>query len=168
MPVGDGPNDSGASRYHLVRAVEDSLTRLNTDHLDLLYIHQWDGQTPIRETIATVNNLIRDGKVRYWGVSNFNGWQLAKTVYESSLAGLEGPIAQQVYYTPEAREIEYGTARADRPRSPVMMCCRSIGSRPSKQPTETRRRQADVLLNAHLRRQDGCLGQAKTESREGA
>ncbi|SFO48851.1 hypothetical protein SAMN05216207_10685 [Pseudonocardia ammonioxydans] len=107
MPVGEGPNDSGASRYHLTRAVEDSLTRLQTDHLDLLYIHQWDGQTPLLETITTVNDLIRSGKIRYWGVSNFNGWQLAKTVYEAKLAGLDGPIAQQVYYTPEAREIEY-------------------------------------------------------------
>ncbi|MDN5587044.1 MAG: aldo/keto reductase [Brevibacterium sp.] len=107
MPTGDGPNDSGASRHHLIRAVDDSLSRLRTDHLDLLYIHQWDGQTPITETIATVNELIRAGKIRYWGVSNFNGWQLAKTVYEAKLAGLEPPIAQQVYYTPEAREIEY-------------------------------------------------------------
>lgn len=107
MPTGDGLNDSGANRYHLTRAVDDSLSRLQTDHLDLLYIHQWDGQTPITETIATANELIRAGKIRYWGVSNFNGWQLAKTVYEAKLAGLEGPIAQQVYYTPEAREIEY-------------------------------------------------------------
>lgn len=107
MPVGEGPNDAGATRYHLTRAVEDSLARLKTDHLDLLYIHQWDGQTPILETVATVNSLIRAGKIRYWGVSNFNGWQLAKTVYEAKLAGLEGPVAQQVYYTPEAREIEY-------------------------------------------------------------
>lgn len=107
MPIGDGPNDAGASRYHVTRAVEDSLTRLRTDHLDLLYIHQWDGQTPISETIRTANELIRAGKIRYWGVSNFNAWQLAKTVYEARLAGLEGPIAQQVYYTPEAREIEY-------------------------------------------------------------
>lgn len=107
MPIGDGPNDSGASRYHLTRAVDDSLSRLRTDHLDLLYIHQWDGQTPITETIATANELIKAGKIRYWGVSNFNGWQLAKTVYEAKLAGLEPPIAQQVYYTPEAREIEY-------------------------------------------------------------
>lgn len=107
MPVGSGPNDSGATRYHLTRAVEDSLTRLNTDHLDLLYLHQWDGQTPLSETLATANQLIRAGKIRYWGVSNYNAWQLAKTVYEARQAGLEGPIAQQVYYTPEAREIEY-------------------------------------------------------------
>ena len=105
--VGDGPNDSGASRLHLTRAVEDSLRRLDTDHLDLMYLHQWDGQTPIRETIETMAQLIRAGKIRYWGVSNYSGWQLAKTVYEARLAGLPAPIAQQVYYTPEAREIEY-------------------------------------------------------------
>jgi aryl-alcohol dehydrogenase-like predicted oxidoreductase len=107
MPTGEGPNDGGSSRIHLTRAVEDSLRRLGTDRLDLLYLHAWDGQTPIRETIETANELIRAGKVRYWGVSNYNGWQLAKTVYEARLAGLEGPVAQQVYYTPEAREIEY-------------------------------------------------------------
>ncbi|MFC7401733.1 aldo/keto reductase [Citricoccus sp. GCM10030269] len=105
--VGEGPNDAGASRYHLTRAVEDSLARLRTDHLDLLYLHQWDGQTPLRETIETVNALIREGKVRYWGVSNYSGWQLAKTVYEARLSGLEPPVAHQAYYTPEAREIEY-------------------------------------------------------------
>jgi aryl-alcohol dehydrogenase-like predicted oxidoreductase len=106
-PVGDGPNDSGASRYHLTRAVEDSLTRLGTDHLDLLYIHQWDGQTPVRETVETANELIASGKIRYWGVSNYTGWQLTKTVYEAKALGLTPPVEQQVYYTPEAREIEY-------------------------------------------------------------
>ena len=105
--TGDGPNDSGASRYHLTRAVEESLQRLGTDHLDLLYMHQWDGQTPILETISAVTDLIRAGKVRYWGVSNYSAWQLTKTVYEARQAGLEAPVAQQVYYTPEAREIEY-------------------------------------------------------------
>lgn len=105
--TGDGVNDSGSSRFHLTRAVEASLKRLGTDHLDLLYLHQWDGQTPLSETIETANELIRAGKIRYWGVSNFSAWQLTKTVYEARLAGLEGPISQQVYYTPEAREIEY-------------------------------------------------------------
>jgi aryl-alcohol dehydrogenase-like predicted oxidoreductase len=113
-PTGDGPNDGGASRLHLTRAVEDSLKRLRTDHLDLLYIHQWDGQTPITETIATADELIRAGKIRYWGVSNYNGWQLAKTVYEARAAGLQGPIAHQAYYTPEAREIEYEIVPAAR------------------------------------------------------
>lgn len=106
-PIGPGPNDSGASRYHVTRAVEDSLRRLGTDHLDLLYMHQWDGQTPITETIQTMNELIRAGKIRYWGVSNYSGWQLAKTVYEARALGLNGPLSQQIYYTPEAREVEY-------------------------------------------------------------
>lgn len=77
-PVGEGPNDSGASRIHVRRSVEASLERLGTDHLDLLYMHQWDGQTPILETIRVANELIREGRIRYWGVSNYNGWQLAK------------------------------------------------------------------------------------------
>lgn len=70
-------------------------------------MHQWDGQTPILETIQTATDLIRAGKIRYWGVSNYSAWPLTKTVYEARQAGLEAPIAQQVYYTPEAREIEY-------------------------------------------------------------
>lgn len=107
FPTGDGPNDIGAGRQHLTRAVEDSLRRLGTDRLDLLYMHQWDGQTPILETIRTADDLIRAGKIRYWGVSNYNGWQLAKTVYEARAAGLEAPVAHQAYYSPEARELEY-------------------------------------------------------------
>lgn len=76
-PVGDGPNDRGASRYHMQHAVEASLRRLQSDHLDLLYVHRWDADTPIEETLRALDDLIRQGKVRYAGASNFASWQLA-------------------------------------------------------------------------------------------
>src|SRR5699024_5820753 len=107
MRVGEGPNDSGASRPHLRRALEDSLRRLRTDHLDLPYIHPCAGQTPNPETNPTPQQTIKYRTIRQRGPWNSRAWQLTKTVYEAQLAGLEGPIAQQVYYTPEAREIEY-------------------------------------------------------------
>lgn len=107
MPLGDGPNDGGASRHHILREVENSLRRLDTDHLDLLYTHQWDGVTPIEETLAALDTLVADGKVRYIGTSNYRAWQLSKTVYTARACGLTEPVVQQMYYTPEAREIEY-------------------------------------------------------------
>jgi aryl-alcohol dehydrogenase-like predicted oxidoreductase len=107
FPLGDGPNDGGSSRLHLIRAVEDSLRRLDTDRIDLLYLHQWDGETPLEETLQTLDQLVRAGKVRYTGVSNFAGWQIAKTAAVARQHGLVPPIAQQVYYTPESREVEY-------------------------------------------------------------
>ncbi|CAM03656.1 hypothetical protein A8924_4774 [Saccharopolyspora erythraea NRRL 2338] len=107
MPLGDRPNEGGASRYHILREVENSLRRLGTDRIDLLYLHQWDGQTPVEETLAALDALVRDGKVRYVGTSNFSAWQLCKTVYTARARGTAEPVVQQMYYTPEAREIEY-------------------------------------------------------------
>jgi aryl-alcohol dehydrogenase-like predicted oxidoreductase len=102
-----GPNDAGASRAHLVDQVEKSLQRLQTDHIDLYFTHLWDGLTPVEETAAAMTDLIRAGKIRYWGVSNYSGWSLAKTVMAARAAGLAAPVAHQLYYTAEAREAEY-------------------------------------------------------------
>lgn len=77
-PMGDGPNDKGASRYHLIRAVEASLRRLQRDHIDLYQMHRWDGATPIEETLRALDDLVRSGKVRYVGASNYMAWQLAR------------------------------------------------------------------------------------------
>ena len=107
MALGEGPNQGGASRHHVLREVENSLRRLGTDHLDLLYLHQWDGRTPVAETLHAVDTLVRDGKVRYLGTSNFSAWQLVKTVHTARAEGLVEPVVQQMYYTPQAREIEY-------------------------------------------------------------
>ena len=78
FPVGDGPNDQGASRYHITNAVEASLKRLQHDVIDLYYIHRWDANTPIAETMRALDDLIRMGKVRYLGASEFAAWQLAE------------------------------------------------------------------------------------------
>ncbi|TDX32789.1 aryl-alcohol dehydrogenase-like predicted oxidoreductase [Modicisalibacter xianhensis] len=106
-PMGEGPNDGGASRYHIIRECENSLRRLNTDHLDLYQLHQWDGETPIEESLAALDHLVQSGKVRYVGTSNYNGWQMMKAMATAREHHLVRPISQQVYYTPESREAEY-------------------------------------------------------------
>lgn len=107
MVVGDGPNDGGQSRWHILDQVDKSLRRLRRDHLDLYYLHEWDGQTPLEETLQTMDGLVRSGKVRYYGVSNYTAWQLMKTLMVCERHGFIKPVAQQIYYTPQAREAEY-------------------------------------------------------------
>ena len=106
-PVDDNPNNSGSSRYHLIRAVEASLKRLRADHLDLYQLHNWDGMTPIEETLEALTHLVKAGKIRYFGTSNFTAWQMMKTLGKAELNGYLKPITQQIYYTPESREAEY-------------------------------------------------------------
>src|SRR5699024_1288286 len=106
-PIGAGPNDGGASRYHIIRECENSLRRLQTDHIDLYQLHQWDGVTPIEESLAALDHLVQSGKVRYIGTSNYNGWQMMKTLAAARAHGLTLPASQQIYYTPESREAEY-------------------------------------------------------------
>jgi aryl-alcohol dehydrogenase-like predicted oxidoreductase len=105
--VEEGPNGGGASRVHLTRQLDGSLSRLKTDWLDLYFIHQWDGVTPIEETVETMSGFVKAGKIRYWGVSNYSGWALAKTAMIAKEPGFVPPVAHQIYYTPEAREAEY-------------------------------------------------------------
>jgi aryl-alcohol dehydrogenase-like predicted oxidoreductase len=107
FPMGKGVNHAGASRQHLTAALEASLRRLRTDYIDLYFVHRWDGLTPVEETVDTLSGFVRAGKIRYWGVSNYSGWQLAKTVMTARASGLIAPVAQQIYYTAEAREAEY-------------------------------------------------------------
>lgn len=103
----DNPNDGGAGRVNIEHSIDESLQRLNTDYIDLYYTHLWDGQTPVEETIQVMNDLIQKGKIRYWGVSNYSGWALAKTHTLAVANHMAPPIAQQIYYTPESREAEY-------------------------------------------------------------
>jgi aryl-alcohol dehydrogenase-like predicted oxidoreductase len=99
--MGDGPNDGGLSRHHLIRGCEASLRRLGTDYLDLYQLHEWDGLTPMDEIVGAVDYLMDSGKVRYAGVSNFSGWHVMKGL----AAG--GPfVSQQIHYTLQAREAE--------------------------------------------------------------
>nr|WP_298414206.1 aldo/keto reductase [uncultured Halomonas sp.] len=106
-PLGDDPNASGASRYHLIRAVEASLKRLGTDHIDLYQLHNWDGVTPIEETLEAMHHLVTSGKIRYYGTSNYSGWQMMKMLGKAETHRFIKPVSQQIYYTPESREAEY-------------------------------------------------------------
>ncbi|ARP83006.1 aldo/keto reductase [Bordetella genomosp. 8] len=103
----DGPNGGGASRGHLVGQLDATLKRLRTDYLDLYFVHQWDGVTPIEETVETMSGFVKSGKIRYWGFSNYSGWAIAKTAMVAQSPGFVPPVAHQIYYTPEAREAEY-------------------------------------------------------------
>ncbi len=107
MKMGDGPNDAGLSRQHLIEACEASLKRLGTDWIDLYQLHEWDGQTPLEETLRALDDLVRSGKVRYVGCSNYAGWQLMKALGIAERRGLERFVSQQIHYTLEAREAEY-------------------------------------------------------------
>ncbi len=105
--MGKGPNDAGLSRWHLIRACEESLTRLRTDVIDLYQVHQWDGQTPLEETLEALDSLVRAGKVRYIGCSNYSGWHVMKAMEIARRDGRIPFVSQQIHYTLQAREAEY-------------------------------------------------------------
>ncbi|AYG02211.1 aldo/keto reductase [Gryllotalpicola protaetiae] len=106
MAMGEGPNDAGASRHHIITGAEDSLRRLGTDYIDLYQLHEWDGQTPLEETWAALDHLVQSGKVRYLGISNYTGWQTVKAVTAAERHGFTKPVATQVHYSPQTRDIE--------------------------------------------------------------
>src|SRR3954471_13351262 len=105
--MGDGPNDAGLSRTHIIKACEDSLRRLGTDWIDLYQVHEGDGQPPLEETLSALDTLVRDGKVRYVGCSNYAGWQLMKALATADRRGYERFVSQQIYYSLQARDAEY-------------------------------------------------------------
>jgi aryl-alcohol dehydrogenase-like predicted oxidoreductase len=105
--LGDGPNDVGSSRYHIVRACEASLRRLGTDYIDIYHMHGFDGMTPIEETVEALDTLVRGGKVRYIACSNFSGWHLMKSLATSERYGWARYVAHQVYYSLIGREYEW-------------------------------------------------------------
>jgi aryl-alcohol dehydrogenase-like predicted oxidoreductase len=107
FPMGPGPNDQGLSRQHLIEACEASLRRLQTDHIDLYQVHEWDGKTPLEETLGALDHLMQSGKVRYVGCSNFAGWQVMKALGIADLKGLPGFVSQQVYLSLQERSAEY-------------------------------------------------------------
>lgn len=107
MRIGDGPNDEGVSRYHLIRECERSLKRLRTDHIDIYFMHEWDGLTPLEEMLSALDTLMRQGKIRYIGCSNYSGWHIMKALRVSELKNLPRFVTQQIHYTLEAREAEY-------------------------------------------------------------
>jgi aryl-alcohol dehydrogenase-like predicted oxidoreductase len=104
---GEGPNDVGSSRYHLIRSVEGSLKRLGTDYIDLYQLHGFDAVTPIEEVLDTLDDLVRAGKIRYIGCSNFSGWHLMKSLSISEKYGLARYVAHQAYYSLIGRDYEW-------------------------------------------------------------
>ena len=107
FPMGDGPNEAGLSRHHILDQVEASLRRLDTDHIDIYHVHEWDGQTPMEETLQTLDGLVTSGKVRYLGISNYAGWQLMKMLAVADAHGYQRFVSNQIYYTLESRDAEY-------------------------------------------------------------
>ncbi len=107
LRLGEGANDAGTSRLRLLKAVDASLKRLGTDYLDLLQLHAFDAMTPIEETLSTLDDLVRAGKVRYLGVSNFSGWQLMKSLGIADRHGWSRYVANQIYYSLIGRDYEW-------------------------------------------------------------
>ncbi len=105
--TGEGPNDAGSSRFHLIETVEASLKRLGTDYIDLYQLHGFDAMTPIEETLQTLNDLVRAGKIRYIGVSNFSGWHLMKSLAIADRYGYPRYVANQTYYSLIGRDYEW-------------------------------------------------------------
>ncbi len=107
FPMGDGPNDFGSSRHVLLKACDASLRRLGTDHIDVYYIHGFDANTPIEETVRALDDLVRSGRVGYVGCSNFSGWHVMKSLALADRFGWSRYAAHQVYYSLVSRELEW-------------------------------------------------------------
>ncbi|MFH8366102.1 aldo/keto reductase [Streptomyces sp. NPDC018031] len=107
LPMGDGPGDAGTSRSRLIKATEDALRRLGTDYIDLFQLHAFDAATPVEEVLSTLDQLVRAGKIRYTGVSNFAGWQLMKSLAAADRQGYPRHVAHQVYYSLVGRDYEW-------------------------------------------------------------
>ncbi len=107
FPMGEGPNDVGLSRKHVTKGCEESLRRLGTDFIDLYQVHCWDAATPLEETLSALTDLVRSGKVRYIGISNFTAWQIMKSVCVSEVKGFERFVCLQPQYSLVERNVEY-------------------------------------------------------------
>ena len=107
FPVGDGPNETGSSRFHLIRAVDKALGRLGTDYIDLFQTHGYDAMTPTEELVTTLDDLVRAGKIRYVGCSNYSGWHLMKALAYAEKFNLARFVAHQAYYSLIGREYEW-------------------------------------------------------------
>jgi aryl-alcohol dehydrogenase-like predicted oxidoreductase len=107
LRAGEGPNDVGASRHHLLEATDKALRRLGTDYIDLLQLHHYDAMTPVESVMSTLDDLVRAGKVRYLGVSNYSGWQLMKSQAVAERYGYSRFVANQTYYSLVGRDYEW-------------------------------------------------------------
>ena len=105
-PMGEGVNDRGASRYHLLQQIDESLERLGMDHVDLYQIHGWDPATPLEETLRALDEIVSSGRARYVGVSNWAAWQVVKALGIAEARGYEKPASLQAYYSLAGRDLE--------------------------------------------------------------
>ncbi len=105
--MGDGPNEQGLSRFHIIHECEASLRRLKRNHIDLYFLHEWDGLTPVEEMLEALDTLVKQGKVRYIGCSNFSGWHIMKCLMAADRHNLQRFVCQQIHYTPESRDAEF-------------------------------------------------------------
>lgn len=105
--MGDGPNERGLSRHHIIAQCKASLTRLKTDVIDLYQVHEWDGQTPVEETMEALDTLVRHGHVRYIGCSNYSGWHIMKALMAAEKRHGERFVSQQIHYSLHSRDAEY-------------------------------------------------------------
>jgi aryl-alcohol dehydrogenase-like predicted oxidoreductase len=105
--LGSGPNDVGSSRFHLLKSCDEALKRLQTDHIDVFHLHGFDAMTPPEEALATLDQLVRAGKIRYVGVSNFSGWHLMKSLAVADRYGYPRYVANQTYYSLIGRDYEW-------------------------------------------------------------
>jgi aryl-alcohol dehydrogenase-like predicted oxidoreductase len=105
--MGTGPNEQGLSRFHIMQQCEASLKRLQRDRIDVYFLHEWDGQTPIEETMEALNTLLKQGKIRYVGCSNFSAWHIMKAMMAADRHNFEKFVCQQIHYTIESRDAEF-------------------------------------------------------------
>ncbi len=105
--MGDGPNEQGLSRFHIIHECEASLKRLRRDHIDLYFLHEWDGMTPVEEMMEALDSLVKQGKVRYVGCSNFSGWHIMKCLNVAERHNFQRFVCQQIHYTLESRDAEF-------------------------------------------------------------
>jgi aryl-alcohol dehydrogenase-like predicted oxidoreductase len=107
FPMGQGPNEQGNSRWHIIHECEASLKRLQRDHIDIYYLHEWDGSTPVEESMEALDTLVKQGKVRYVACSNFSGWHIMKCLSAAERNNFQKFVCQQIHYTLESRDAEY-------------------------------------------------------------
>jgi len=174
-PMGDGPNDRGLSRRHMLQAVDASLTRLGTDWVDVLYLHREDETTPLEETLAAIGHLVERGKIHHFGVSNFRAWRVARIVEMCRAMGIAQPIVCQPPYNAMSRAIEtellpccahYGVGVVV--YSPLARGVLSGKYRPSQEPPEGSRaaRHDKRILQTEFRAESLGLAQRMAERAE--
>lgn len=107
FPMGDGANEQGLSRFHIIHECEASLKRMKRSHIDIYYMHEWDGMTPVEEMMEAMDTLVKQGKVRYVACSNFSGWHIMKCLMAADKHNYQRFVCQQIHYTLESRDAEY-------------------------------------------------------------